>query len=102
MRKIFLYALILFMAHLYSCSKSPSGNPQITRQELRSAVEYLATPFYENGIPTLYFTTANSYTHLHLPGDKPETLNYSLHQYLTTLAYETTLEMAMGKNVDGK
>lgn len=61
-----------------------------------------ATPFYEQGIPTLYFATKNSYTHLHLPGDKPETLNYSLHQYLTTLAYETTLEMAMGKNMDGK
>ena len=57
-----------------------------------------ATPFYQKGIQTLYFATKNSYTHLHLPGDKPETLNYDLHEYLTRLAYKTTLEIAMGKN----
>ena len=53
-----------------------------------------ATPFFEQGIPTLYFVTQHSYTYLHLPGDKPETLNEKLHAYLTRLAYQATLQMA--------
>jgi len=55
-----------------------------------------ATPFYEKGVPTLYFATKNSYDYLHLPGDKPETLNASLHQYLTELGYKTAVEIANG------
>ncbi len=49
-----------------------------------------ATPFFEKGIPTLYFATKNSYEHLHLPSDKPETLNKELHKYLTKLVYQST------------
>lgn len=56
-----------------------------------------ATAFYEQGIPTLYFATSNSYTHLHLPSDKPETINASLHQYLTWLVYKITGRFASGK-----
>jgi hypothetical protein len=56
-----------------------------------------ATPFYEQGIPTLYFATRNSYDHLHLPSDKPQTLNASLHQYLTEIGYKTAMEIANGE-----
>jgi hypothetical protein len=62
-----------------------------------------ATPFFENGIPTLYFATKNSYTHLHLPTDTPETLNKSLHEDITELAYRVALEIGKGnyeKNTD--
>jgi len=56
-----------------------------------------ATPFYEQGIPTLYFATKNSYEHLHLPSDKPQTLNAPLHQYLTEIGYKTAMEIANGE-----
>jgi len=56
-----------------------------------------ATPFYEQGIPTLYFATQNSYTHLHLPSDQPVTLNDSLHRYLTRVAFKTAEEIAEGE-----
>jgi Zn-dependent M28 family amino/carboxypeptidase len=55
-----------------------------------------ATPFYEQGIPTLYFATRNSYTHLHLPTDKPETLNQKLHAKITKLAYRIVHNLAKG------
>jgi coproporphyrinogen III oxidase len=53
-----------------------------------------ATPFYEKGVSTLYFATKNSYTHLHLLSDKPNTINKELHQYITRLIYKTASEMA--------
>jgi hypothetical protein len=56
-----------------------------------------ATPFFEQGIPTLYFATKNSYDHLHLPSDKPQTLNAPLHQYLTKIGYKTAMEIAKGE-----
>lgn len=55
-----------------------------------------ATPFYEKGIPTLYFATKNSYTHLHLPSDTPETLNQELHYEITKLAGKLTERIANG------
>lgn len=56
-----------------------------------------ATPFYEKGVPTLYFVSTNSYTHLHLPSDKPETLNPELFKAITKLGFEVALEVAMGR-----
>lgn len=57
-----------------------------------------ATPFFEQGIPTLYFVTTNSYTHLHLPSDKPETLNPDLFEKITRLGFLSTLSLANAPN----
>jgi aminopeptidase YwaD len=56
-----------------------------------------AQPFFDKGIPTLYFASLNSYTHLHLLSDKPETLNKELFRKITQLAFLTSLEIANGK-----
>ena len=56
-----------------------------------------ATPFYNIGIPTLYFVTTNSYTHLHSTTDKPETLNPELFQEITKLAFNTLHHIAVGE-----
>ncbi len=56
-----------------------------------------ATPFHEAGVPTLYFATTNSYTHLHLPSDKPGTLNGELFAELTRLAFRTAAAVAGGE-----
>lgn len=42
-----------------------------------------ATPFHQKGIPTLYFVTTNSYTHLHYITDTPKTLNPKLYEEIT-------------------
>ena len=55
-----------------------------------------ATPFYEKGIPCLYFVTTNSYVHLHLPTDEVETLNPQLFERVVKLAYLTANEIASG------
>lgn len=55
-----------------------------------------ATPFHQKGIPCLYFVTTNSYKHLHLPSDLPETLNQNLFEKITRLAYITALNLADG------
>jgi len=55
-----------------------------------------ATPFFEKGIPCLYFVTTNSYDHLHLPSDKVETLNTVLYEKVVKLAHLTALEVANG------
>ena len=55
-----------------------------------------ATPFYEKGIPCLYFVTTNSYEHLHLPSDKVETLNPVLYEKVVKLAHLTALEIVNG------
>ncbi len=46
-----------------------------------------ATPFYNKGIKTLYFVTTNSYTYLHQPQDKPETLNPELFEKQAKLGF---------------
>lgn len=56
-----------------------------------------ATPFHQKGIPCLYFVTTNSYKHLHLPSDLPETLNKNLFEKITRLAYLTALNIANGE-----
>lgn len=55
-----------------------------------------ATPFFERGIPTLYWVTTNSYPHLHLPSDTPETLNPTLYAELVRLAFRTAWAVADG------
>lgn len=54
------------------------------------------TPFYEKGIPGLYFVSKYSYEHLHLPTDTPETLNQVLYENLVKLVYLTAKEIAGG------
>ncbi|MBI5730803.1 MAG: M20/M25/M40 family metallo-hydrolase [Ignavibacteriales bacterium] len=60
-----------------------------------------AEPFYEKGIQTLYFVTTNSYKHLHMLSDKPETLNLpvrqagqNLFEAITKLAFKTIVKIA--------
>jgi hypothetical protein len=54
------------------------------------------TPFYEIGIPGLYFVSKYSYEHLHLPTDTPETLNQNLFENIVKLAYLTAKVVADG------
>lgn len=56
-----------------------------------------ATPFHDKEIPAIYFVTKNSYGHLHQLTDKPETLNKTLYQQITKLAFLTVKEIAEGK-----
>ena len=55
------------------------------------------TPFYEKGIPGLYFVSKYSYDHLHQPTDKPETLNNGLYEKIAELVYLTAREVVDGK-----
>lgn len=55
-----------------------------------------AEHFFQKGIPTIYFVTKNSYTHLHMLSDKPETLNKNLFEKITRLAFLTAYEVAEG------
>ena len=55
-----------------------------------------ATPFADQGIPTIYFASKFSYTHLHLPSDRPATLDPRLYEALTRLAYRTAWKVAQG------
>jgi aminopeptidase YwaD len=55
-----------------------------------------ATPFHDGGVRTLYWVTTNSYPHLHLPGDQPETLNGPLYEKLVRLCFRTAWDVAMG------
>ncbi|MCE1165505.1 MAG: M20/M25/M40 family metallo-hydrolase [Bacteroidetes bacterium] len=55
-----------------------------------------AAPFHSIKIPCLYFVSYFSYTHLHLPGDKPETLNKTTFEKMCRLAYMTAYEVAEG------
>ena len=54
------------------------------------------TPFYEKGIPGLYFVSKNSYYHLHQPTDRSETLNPELFEKIVKLAYLTARDVAGG------
>ena len=55
-----------------------------------------ATPFHKKNIPCLYFVSTNSYEHLHLTTDKPETLNKSLFEKVTKLAFLTLFDVSNG------
>ncbi len=52
-----------------------------------------ADPFYEKGIQILYFVTTNSYKHLHMLSDKPETLNQNLFEAISKLAFKTAKQI---------
>lgn len=54
------------------------------------------TPFYEKGIPGLYFVSKYSYEHLHLPTDTPESLNPDLFEKIVKLVYLTAREVSDG------
>ncbi|MGB9695910.1 MAG: M20/M25/M40 family metallo-hydrolase [Ignavibacteria bacterium] len=56
-----------------------------------------AQAFHNAGIPSVYFVTTNSYQHLHLTTDTPETLNEKLFGAITKLAYETTFYLLSGE-----
>ncbi len=53
-------------------------------------------PWFDAGLPTLYFATEDSYTHLHKPGDTTETLNPELYTEVVRLAGRTTAAVARG------
>ena len=55
-----------------------------------------ATPFHKKGLPTLYFVTKNSYTHLHQTSDTVETLNGPLFEAMVRLGYRTATWVADG------
>lgn len=56
-----------------------------------------AAPFHQKGLPTLYFVTRHSYTHLHRTSDTVDTLNPPLHEALTRLAFRTACAVAGGQ-----
>lgn len=56
-----------------------------------------AQPFFNKNIPTAYFATTNSYEHLHLPTDKPETLNLDLYEKVVKLVFLSALKLANGE-----
>jgi aminopeptidase YwaD len=53
-------------------------------------------PWFEAGLPTLYFATEDSYTHLHKPGDTPDTVDPVLLSEVVRLAARTTAAIAAG------
>jgi len=53
-----------------------------------------AEPFFQKGISTLYFVSTNSYQHLHMMSDKPETLNQNLFASIANLVYKTAIYAA--------
>jgi hypothetical protein len=55
-----------------------------------------ASPFHDKGIPSLYFVTYFSYTHLHLMSDKVETLNPVTFEKICKLGYMSAYEVSMG------
>ncbi|MBP7496669.1 MAG: M20/M25/M40 family metallo-hydrolase [Bacteroidales bacterium] len=54
------------------------------------------TPFFSKGVPCTYFVTTNSYKHLHLPSDKPETLNAALFEKVVRLAFLSGKYVSLG------
>jgi ketosteroid isomerase-like protein len=56
-----------------------------------------AAPFHQLGLPTLYFTSKYSYTHLHRTSDTIDTLNPELFTTLTRVAYRTAAAVADGR-----
>ncbi len=55
-----------------------------------------AESFHLAGIPTTYFASHFSYTHLHLPSDTPETLNPELFEATARTAFRTAWTLAQG------
>jgi Zn-dependent M28 family amino/carboxypeptidase len=49
---------------------------------------------FDKGVPGVYFVTTNSYVHLHLTTDTPQTLNLPLFEKVCKLAYLTAFRVA--------
>jgi aminopeptidase YwaD len=73
-----------------------AGGARLTVEETWGGGGADATPFAQRKIPTIYFVSKYSYTHLHQPGDTPATLNPGLHEALTCLVYRTAWQVAEG------
>lgn len=56
-----------------------------------------AEPFHEAGVPTLYFASRFSYTHLHRTSDTVDTLAPELYAELVRLAYRGAVEVVQGR-----
>jgi hypothetical protein len=56
-----------------------------------------AQPFHDAGVPTLYFASKFSYTHLHQPSDTVDTLAPGLYTELVRLAYRGAVEVVQGR-----
>ena len=52
-------------------------------------------PFYEAGIPGLYFVNTNAHQHLHLPTDAPEILNQPQYTRMVQWVEAVTRKLAM-------
>ena len=76
--------------------KIDKGNFNLVVEDTWSGGGADLTPFYEKGIPGLYFVSKYSYEHLHLPTDTPETLNLDLLANIVRLAYLTARDVADG------
>jgi Zn-dependent M28 family amino/carboxypeptidase len=55
-----------------------------------------ATPFFEAGVPTLYFANSGAYADIHSTSDAAETLDPQLHVDTARLAFLTAAEIAAG------
>lgn len=73
-----------------------AGSEQLLSRQTGRGGGADAAPFHKLGLPTLYFASKYSYTHLHRSSDTPETLNGEMYQALTRLAYETAAAVADG------
>jgi hypothetical protein len=73
-----------------------AGGDRITIDETWGGGGADATPFHEKGIPTLYFATTKSYTHLHLSSDRPETLDPLLLERVARLVFRTARSVSDG------
>ena len=56
-----------------------------------------AQPFFDVGLPTLYFATTEGYGHLHQSSDRGETLNQNLFLASARLAFLTAAAVANGE-----
>lgn len=53
-----------------------------------------AEPFHQLGIPTAYFVSTNSYKHLHMTSDTPDTLNKELFAHIARLVLKTVYTLS--------
>ena len=58
-----------------------------------------AKPFEDAGIPNMYFVGTNPYRHLHMASDTWETLNPSLFEGITRMAYLMAARLSSGEIV---
>jgi Zn-dependent M28 family amino/carboxypeptidase len=83
--------------HLWELARTlDAGGDRITVEETWGGGGADATPFHEKGIPTLYFATTKSYTHLHQASDRPETLDPSLLERVARLVFRTARSVSDG------